>query len=331
MGGAALGATAIQTESDPVAMAALAGYQSAAYWPPDATAPEHFLIETNNAAITITGYAETLPADVVIPSYIGGLPVRAIGLYAFANSLYLTTIIIPNGVTSIGQGAFVNNSNIDTVIIPDSVRSIGSSAFGHSAYLTSIYFSCDAPIDEGDLFNELATNQVTNYVTNPQATGWGATWGGMPVVRLPLYGDKIYQAGELVATTGHVAQAIAAIPEPDMSDHPTFSQIAASNALPYTAWTGTVTPADGTATVAIAHGNMPVLVIDAPTVLQLDATGFGTSGVSRVSLSYYTGTNALTFATNVIKYAETPTVDTNKWNSLLLRRVSNGTWKGVGL
>ena len=116
-----------------------------------------------------------------------------------------------------------------------------------------------------------------------------------------------------------------------MSDHPTFAQIAASNALPYTAWTGTVTPADGTATVTIAHGNMPVLVTDAPCVLTLDPTGYGNAGVSRVSLSYYTGTNSFTFATNIIDYAATPTVDTNGWNTLLIRRVSNGAWKGVGL
>lgn len=110
-----------------------------------------------------------------------------------------------------------------------------------------------------------------------------------------------------------------------------FAQIAASNALPYTAWTGTVTPADGTATVAIAHGNMPVLVTGAPCVLTLDPTGYGTAGVSRVSLSYYPGINSFTFATNIIDYAATPTVDTNGWNTLLIRRVSNGAWKGVGL
>ena len=76
---------------------------------------------------------------------------------------------------------------------------------------------------------------------------------------------------------------------------------------------------------------MPVLVTDAPCVLTLDPTGYGTAGVSRVSLSYYTGTNSFTFATNVISYAETPTVSTNKWNSLLIRRVSDCDWKGVGL
>jgi len=76
---------------------------------------------------------------------------------------------------------------------------------------------------------------------------------------------------------------------------------------------------------------MPVLVTDAPCVLTLDPTGYGTAGVSRVSLSYYTGTNSFTFATNIIDYAATPTVDTNGWNSLLIRRVSDGAWKGVGL
>ena len=49
-----------------------------------------------------------------------------------------------------------------------------------------------------------------------------------------------------------------------------------------------------------------------------------------MSLSYYTGTNSFTFATNIIDYADL-TVDTNGWNSLLIRRVSNGAWKGVGL
>jgi hypothetical protein len=187
----------------------------------------------------------------------------------------------------------------------------------------------NAPAEATGVFASITPPTV--YVTDPQATGWGDTWNGVTVIRPPLYADAVYQAGELVATTGHVAQAIAAIPEPDLSGRPTFAQIAASNALPYTAWTGTVTPQNGTATVAYAHGNMPVLVTDAPCVLTLDPTGYGTAGVSRVSLSYYTGTNSFTFATNVITYSATPTVDTNGWNTLLIRRVSDGAWKGVGL
>jgi hypothetical protein len=249
--------------------------------------------------------------------------------FAFSYCTSLVSVLLPQART-VGDFAFVDCTSLSSVQLPQA-QTVGGYAFDNCTSLASLYFDNDAPTIGADIFTGITPNQVTNYVTNPQATGWGDRLYEMPVVRLPLYADAVYQAGELVATTGHVAQAIAAIPVPDMSDRPTFSQIAASNALPYTAWTGTVTPADGTATVAIAHGNMPVLVTAAPCVLTLDPTGYGTAGVSRVSLSYYTGTNALTFATNVISYAETPTVDTNGWNTLLIRRVSNSDWNGVGL
>jgi hypothetical protein len=65
----------------------------------------------------------------------------------------------------------------------------------------------NAPAEAADVFYGITPPTV--YVTDPQATGWGATWNGALVVRPPLYADAVYQAGELVATTGHVAQAIA--------------------------------------------------------------------------------------------------------------------------
>jgi len=34
-------------------------------------------------------------------------------------------------------------------------------------------------------------------VTNPQATGWGETWNGRPVVRLALYADNLTVGGWL--------------------------------------------------------------------------------------------------------------------------------------
>jgi len=192
----------------------------------------------------------------------------------------------------------------------------------------------NAPAEATDVFYGI-TPPPNVYVTDPHATGWGAEWNGAPVVRPPLYADAIYQAGELVATTGHVAQAIAAIPEPDLSDRPTFAQIAASNALPYTAWTGTVTPQNGTATVAYAHGNMPVLVVPngGGTTYVTVATGTyaATSGVSRVSLSIWAGTNTIELVTNEVNYVSAPDIPTNGWGTILFRRVSNGKWKGVGL
>jgi len=138
-----------------------------------------------------------------------GNSVTSIGSGAFSYCTSLKSVTIPNSVTSIGSGAFQYCTNLTSVTIGNSVTSIGASAFYFCYSLKSVYFDGNAPTIGADIFAEIPANQVTNYVTNPQATGWGATLGGMPVVRQPLYGDAIYQAGELVATTGHVAQAVA--------------------------------------------------------------------------------------------------------------------------
>ena len=114
----------------------------------------------------------------------------------------------------------------------------------------------------------------------------------------------------------------------DSSAHPFIQSLFSA---PYKAFTGTITPANGTSTVTYAVGNMPSLTLTAPTVLTLDPASYGTSGVSRVSLSLYCGTNAVTLATNVITYATTPTLSTNCYNTILIRRVSNCVWKGVQL
>jgi hypothetical protein len=110
---------------------------------------------------------------------------------------------------------------------------------------------------------------------------------------------------------------------------------AGSGSVPYTDWTGTVTPQNGTATVAYAHGNMPVLVVPngGGTTRVTVATGTyaATSGVSRVSLSIWAGTNTIELVTNEVDYATAPDIPTNGWGTILFRRVSDGRWKGVGL
>ena len=57
---------------------------------------------------------------------------------AFFNCSELTTITIPDGVTSIGNEAFSNCSDLTSITIPASVTSIGSSAFSGCSNLASI-------------------------------------------------------------------------------------------------------------------------------------------------------------------------------------------------
>ena len=68
-------------------------------------------------------------------AYFTGL--TSIGSYAFFNCTGLTSVTIPNSVTSIGEGAF-SSSGLTSVTIPNSVTSIGDYAFNGCEFLTSV-------------------------------------------------------------------------------------------------------------------------------------------------------------------------------------------------
>ena len=64
--------------------------------------------------------------------------VTSIGEGAFYICTSLTSVTIGNSVTSIGKGAFKDCSSLTSVIIPNSVTSIGDAAFGGCSSLTSV-------------------------------------------------------------------------------------------------------------------------------------------------------------------------------------------------
>ena len=59
-------------------------------------------------------------------------------IYTFQNCFSLTSITIPDCVTSIGNYAFFNCESLTSITIPDSVTSIGNDAFSYCESLTSI-------------------------------------------------------------------------------------------------------------------------------------------------------------------------------------------------
>ena len=75
--------------------------------------------------------------NVVIAEEYEGVPVIKIGGSAFANK-NITSILIPDSVTSIGSDAFRGCTGLTSITIPDSVTSIGSWAFAGCTGLTSI-------------------------------------------------------------------------------------------------------------------------------------------------------------------------------------------------
>ena len=75
--------------------------------------------------------------DIVIPPTYEGVPIIAIGDGVFGTK-EITSVTIPDTVTSIGEGAFFYCPNLTSVTIPDSVTSIGAYAFYNCENLKSV-------------------------------------------------------------------------------------------------------------------------------------------------------------------------------------------------
>ena len=97
-----------------------------------------FKFTPDNTAVIVTNYkCKGTAADVTIPSCYKGKPVTAIGHAAFFNSA-VTSVTIPDSVTSIDDNAFGFCSQLTNISIPNSVTYIGFSAFAHCTSLKSI-------------------------------------------------------------------------------------------------------------------------------------------------------------------------------------------------
>jgi hypothetical protein len=100
--------------------------------------PDGFEYEVvDGRSVTITSYTGDA-TTINIPAQIQGLPVTAIGDYAFSSCSSLTSVTIPSSVTSIGYGAFLGCSSLTSIIIPSSITSIRNLAFAGCRSLTSV-------------------------------------------------------------------------------------------------------------------------------------------------------------------------------------------------
>lgn len=116
---------------------------------------------------TITKYAES-DTVVVIPSKINGVTVETIGHAAFFNSA-VTSVTIPDSVTSISDEAFINCPKLTNISIPNSVTYIGFSAFSSCTSLKSITLPSSLSFISGALFlgcSQLTTIHIPVSVTS---------------------------------------------------------------------------------------------------------------------------------------------------------------------
>ena len=109
----------------------------------DATDNSAFTYVNHGDSIEITGFDNSV-SDVVIPSEIEGLPVTAISVGAFYLST-ITSIEIPNTVTSIGEMAFLGCTSLKSVKLSTGVAKIDKNAFGSCSALQEIQVAKDNP------------------------------------------------------------------------------------------------------------------------------------------------------------------------------------------
>jgi hypothetical protein len=128
---------------------------------------ENFTYTMDGTSVTITSCSGSPPA-LVIPSEIAGLPVRAIaGLGSTApfppNSWRsaVTSISIPEGVTTITGGSLRNFTSLASIALPQSVTELGPSTFSGCIALASAVLPDGLTVLDGTFSGCTALTHVT--------------------------------------------------------------------------------------------------------------------------------------------------------------------------
>ena len=111
---------------------------------------------------------------------------------AFENCAGLTSITIPDSVTSINNGAFADCIGLKSLTIPNSVTSIGGRAFADCAGLSDVYYA-GSETDWGNINIKFSNNPLLNATIHYNTTA-------IPTPKTPVIDGISYENGECTFT-----------------------------------------------------------------------------------------------------------------------------------
>ena len=125
---------------------------------------------------------------------------ESIGSYAFRSCTSLTSVTIPNSVTSIGESAFQNCTGLTSVTIGEGVTIIGNYALSKCSSLTEINFNAKA-------MDDLSSDNYAFYKAGTNENGIRVIIG-KEVTRIPacLFEPTSYSSGSLNITSVEFAE-----------------------------------------------------------------------------------------------------------------------------
>ena len=91
---------------------------------------------------TVSGIGTCTDTEILIPTTYNGLPVVSVEASAFLNNTAITSVVLPDSITSIGENAFNGCESLTSVTFGKNsqLSSIGPGAFNYCYGLRSVTF-----------------------------------------------------------------------------------------------------------------------------------------------------------------------------------------------
>lgn len=150
-----------------------------------------------NGVLYFEAHRYTGGGELTVPSEIAGQTVYALGENCFAGCTELTTVNLPDSLSSIGDGAFSGCTSLRGIAVPESVNVIGEKAFYGCTALEAVSISGHVKHIREDAFDECSFLGFIFF------DGLHAEWTALydefinPYVGVICTDGSFYQGGEV--------------------------------------------------------------------------------------------------------------------------------------